>query len=66
MPPSTNVLGSYFPSWMLCVLGGIVAMVVVRQLLVALRIDRAIPAPVLVYLALLVLFSFAGWLTWLD
>ena len=51
---------------MLCVLGGIVAMVVVRQLLVLLRLDRGIPAPVVVYLAMIVLFSFAGWLTWLN
>ncbi len=66
MPPSTNVLGSFFPSCMLCVIGGIVATIVVRQILVAARLDRGLPAPVLVYLAMIVLFSFGGWLTWLD
>lgn len=66
MAPTTNVFGSYFPSWMLCVLGGIAATVVVRQILVRTHFDRRLPAPVLIYLAMIVLFSLAAWLTWLN
>ena len=64
--PSQNILGSYFPSWMLCALAGIGATIVVRQVLVAAGLDRTLPAPLVVYLALAVAFGFASWLIWLD
>jgi len=64
--PSQNILGSYFPSWMLCALAGIGATIVVRQLLVATGLDKTLPAPLVVYLALAVAFAFASWLIWLD
>jgi hypothetical protein len=64
--PSQNILGSYFPSWMLCVLAGIGAAIVVRQGIVAVGIDKVLPAPLLVYLALTVFFAFATWLVWLG
>jgi hypothetical protein len=64
--PSENILGSYFPSWMLCVLAGIGAAILVRQGLVAVGIDKALPAPLLVYLAFTVFFAFAIWLAWLG
>jgi YtcA-like protein len=64
--PSENILGSYFPSWMLCVLAGIGAAILVRQGLVTVGIDKALPAPLLVYLAFTVFFAFAIWLAWLG
>jgi len=64
--PSQNILGSYFPSWMICALAGGGAAIVVRQLLVAVGIDKTLPVPVVVYLALAVAFAFAVWLLWLD
>jgi len=64
--PSQNILGSYFPSWMICALAGLGATVVVRQFLVATGIDKTLPAPLVVYLALTVAFTFATWLVWLD
>jgi len=64
--PALNILGSYFPSWMLCVLAGIGAAIVVHRGLVAVGIDKTLPAPLLVYLALTVFFAFAAWLAWLG
>jgi hypothetical protein len=64
--PSQNILGSYFPSWMLCALAGIGATIVLRQLLVLVGLDKALPVPLLVYLAFTVAFAFATWLIWLD
>jgi len=64
--PSQAILGSYFPTWMICTLIGLALVVVVRQLFVALSLDKALPAPLVVYLALTVAFSFAAWLLWLD
>lgn len=64
--PSQNILGSYFPSWMLCVFAGIGAAILVRQGLVLAGINKVLPAPLLVYIAFSVFFAFAAWLAWLN
>lgn len=64
--PSQNILGSYFPSWMLCALGGIGCATIARQLLAAVGIGKYLPAPLVVYLALATAFSFGIWLLWLG
>ena len=64
--PAHDILGSYFPSWMICVLLGLILALVTRQILVATRIDEALPAPVVVYLFIAVAFAFALWLLWLS
>ena len=63
--PSRNILGSYFPSWMICVLIGLGVSIVVRWILVRLGMEKELPAPIVVHLALTVAFSFAAWLLWL-
>jgi hypothetical protein len=63
---SQNVLGAYFPSWMFCAVAALVATALVRWLLVRAGVDRVLPVPVLVYLAMTVSFSLAGWLLWLG
>ena len=63
--PSRNILGSYFPSWMICALVGMCATVAVRGLLVRLGIDEELPMPIVVYLAFAIAFSLAAWLLWL-
>jgi hypothetical protein len=64
--PSLNILGSFFPTWMLCFLGAIVATVVVRRLLGAAGVGKYLPAPALISIALLVAFTLGGWLLWVD
>ena len=64
--PSQNILGSYFPSWMICALFGLVAAIVMRSLLNLAGLAKSVPAPILVYLALSVALSFALWLTWIG
>jgi hypothetical protein len=66
LAPSTNVLGSYFPSWMLCALGAVAVTVAVRKVFVLVGLDRSLPAPFLVYLAMVVACSLGGWLLWLG
>lgn len=63
--PSRNILGSYFPSWMICALIGLVATVAIRALLAKTGIDAALPMPIVVYLAMATAFSLAIWLIWL-
>jgi hypothetical protein len=61
-----NVLGAYFPSWMVCALLALAATALVRLLIVRAGVDRSLPAPVVVYVALIVAFSLGGWLLWLS
>jgi hypothetical protein len=65
-PQSRNVLGAYFPSWMIVALIALAATAAVRWLLVKAGVDRSVPVPVVVYLALAVAFSLGGWLLWLG
>ena len=64
--PSQNVLGSYFPSWMICALIGIVLAAATQRGLAAAGLKEAVPVPLLVYLAFAVFFAFAAWLVWLG
>ncbi|HEX7816674.1 YtcA family lipoprotein [Dyella sp.] len=64
--PSRNILGSYFPTWMLCALVGIVGTFVLRAVLVKADIDQDLPVPVLVYLSLWIAITLAVWLFWLG
>jgi hypothetical protein len=64
--PSQSILGSYFPTWMICALIGLAVTIVVRQVFATVGIDRTLPAPLLVYLAVAIAGSFATWLIWLD
>ena len=64
--PSRNILGSYFPSWMICALIGMGATVVLRAVLAKAGIDEEVPMPIVVYLAFATAFSLAIWLLWLG
>jgi len=63
--PSRNILGSYFPSWMVCALVALVLTVIVRGVFVRTGIDAVLPAPLIAYLGLFAAFTFAVWLIWL-
>lgn len=64
--PSRNILGSYFPTWMICALGGIVGVAIVRGVLVKTGIDASMPLPVVVYLSMWMAITLAIWLIWLG
>jgi hypothetical protein len=60
--PTVDVLGSYFPAWIICVVIGLALTLVARQLLIGFKIDAHLrPAP-LVYLCLMIFFTLAVWL----
>ena len=58
--PSFDVLGSFFPAWLVCLALGLVLTAAARWLL--LRLHIVIALPVLTYPCLTALFSFALWL----
>ena len=47
--PTLNLLGSYFPAWMLCATVGIGAAVIIRQILAVAGINDYVVAPLLTY-----------------
>ena len=64
--PSQAILGSYFPSWMLCAIAGMIFAIFVKQSLALIGIDKLLPVPPLVYAAVAVASTFAFWLVWLG
>jgi YtcA family len=60
--PTLDLLGSYFPAWMLCAAAGVVAAVVIRQVLAVAGVAEYVVAPLLTYAGLALS---ATWLIWL-
>jgi YtcA family len=58
--PSFDILGSFFPAWLVCLVLAIPLTVLVRWLM--LRLHILIVYPVFVYPGLWALFTFALWL----
>jgi hypothetical protein len=59
--PSFDVLGSFFPAWLVCVALSLILTAAARWLL--LRVHIAIALPALTWPSLTALFTFALWLT---
>jgi YtcA family len=60
--PTFNVMGSFFPSWILCGLIGIVLTVLARLVLLRVNIEKHLSPLVLVYPCLALFFTFTVWL----
>ena len=60
--PSLNLLGSYFPSWMLCGLVGVFAAALLHAALSIGGIDKFIPAKLLAYASIAASLAFVIWL----
>jgi hypothetical protein len=58
--PSFDILGSFFPAWLVCLAVAILLTVFARWVL--LRLHVALVLPILVYPSLTVLFAFVLWL----
>lgn len=60
--PTFNVLGSYFPGWLLCMVLGVVITVLLHVLLKHLHWERKIPGLPLFYLSMSTLIACTLWL----
>jgi YtcA family len=58
--PSFDLLGSFFPAWLVCLIAAIPLTVLARWMF--LRLHIALAPPVLIYPSLAALFAFALWL----
>jgi hypothetical protein len=60
--PSINVLGSFFPGWMLCMGLGLIGVLVFRQVFIKTKIEPHLVSRPLVYLCLWGLITLSSWL----
>ena len=61
--PQINVIGSFFPSWMLCAAIGIVVTVLARHLFLRVGVDPYLGPRALVYPSLALLVTLVLWVT---
>ena len=61
MGPQINIIGSFFPSWMLCALVGIVTAVLARKVFVRAGLDPYMGPPPLIYASLALLVTLVLW-----
>ena len=63
MGPQINVVGSFFPAWMLCAAIGIVVAVIARWLFLRMGVDPYLGPRALVYSSLAILVTLVLWVT---
>lgn len=62
MGPQINLIGSFFPAWMLCGVIGIIAALLVHRLFVRTGIDPHIGPRLVVYSSLAILVTLVLWM----
>lgn len=60
--PSINLLGSFFPAWMLCAGLGVAVSLALRQVFIKTEIEQHLPPRILVYVCLWGLITLLTWL----
>jgi hypothetical protein len=60
--PTVDVLGSYFPAWMVCIISGLTLTLVAHWIVQMCHLKPYLgPAP-LIYSCLMIIFMFATWI----
>lgn len=60
--PNVDIIGSYFPSWIICIVLGLILALMLRLLLVGLKIDAQLRLKLIVYLCAATCFALTIWL----
>ena len=60
--PTIDILGSYFPAWMICIVSGLTLTLISRWIIRAYHLEGyASPAP-LIYTCLMLIYTFGTWI----
>jgi hypothetical protein len=62
LAPTFNILGSFFPSWLICLFAGIIVAVIANRLFARFALDKEILWPLVVYPCIALLFACTIWL----
>jgi hypothetical protein len=60
--PTLDVIGSYFPAWVVCIVIGLALTLITRQILIGLKVDAYLRPILLVYLCLMIFYTLSTWL----
>ena len=60
--PTVDVLGSYFPAWMVCILSGLALTFVAHWIVQVCNLKTYIGPVPLIYSSLMIIFTFATWI----
>lgn len=60
--PAFNLLGSFFPSWIVCGVIGLLLTVATRLIFVRIKLEQELSPLILIYPCLLAFFTFTLWL----
>lgn len=64
--PSFNIVGSFFPAWLICMVAGIVLAVITNWVLRRYKLDKQIVWTIVVYPCLAAFFAFTLWLVFFN
>jgi hypothetical protein len=64
--PSFNIVGSFFPAWLICMVVGIVLATIARWVLAYYKLDKEIVWTIVVYPCLAGFFAFTLWLVFFS
>jgi hypothetical protein len=60
--PTVDILGSYFPAWMICIVSGLTLTLIAHWIVQVCKLKPYFgPAP-LIYSCLMIIFTFATWI----
>jgi YtcA family len=60
--PTVDILGSYFPAWMICILSGLALTFVAHWIVQVGNLKPYVGPPPLIYSCLMIIFTFATWI----
>jgi YtcA family len=60
--PTIDIVGSYFPAWLVCIIAGLALTLIARQLLVGFKLNTYFRPAAVVYPCMIILFTLAVWL----
>ena len=64
--PTFNILGSFFPSWIVCGIAGILLAVAAHLLFVRIKLEPQMKPLIIVYPCLAAMFTFTLWLVFFS
>src|ERR1700693_4326115 len=60
--PTIDILGSYFPAWMICILSGLALTLIAHWIVQVGNLKPYIGPALLIYSSLMIIFTFATWI----
>ena len=64
--PTFNILGSFFPAWLICLFAGISFTVIANRIFARFALDKELLWPIVVYPCLALFFAGVLWLTFFS